>query len=124
MSRVLQPDPTEVAAQQQRLSVLKPNAPAPLASVLTRISHAIVDLSQQGAPIERPRVISFQGPGGNWKIGRFAAHGSAWLGLEWPSDAHRSLIDWLTREMHASELAASRPDVPHGQLWFYFGRVS
>ncbi|HKX23682.1 MAG TPA: hypothetical protein VJM46_00445, partial [Candidatus Saccharimonadales bacterium] len=96
----------------------------PLASVLTRLSHAIVELSQQGAPVERARVISFEGPGGNWRIGRFAAHGSTWLGLEWPTNAHRSLIDWLRREMHASELATSRPDVPHGQLWLYFGRAS
>lgn len=124
MPQVMQPAAAEVAAQEQRLSALKPNAPAPLASVLTRLSHAIVDLKQQGAPIERARVITFEGPGGIWKLGRFVAHGHTWLGLEWPSSAHRSLIDWLVREMHASNLATARPDVPAGQLWLFFGHAS
>ena len=124
MPQIMQPSAAEVAAQEQRLSALKPNAPAPLASVLTRIGHAIVELNQQGALTERPRVVTFEGPGGTWKLGRFVAHGHPWLGLEWPSGAHRSLIDWLTHEMHASELATSRPDVPSGQLWLFFGHAS
>ena len=121
MPMPLQADPAQLTAQRRLLAELKPNAPAPLASVLDRIGHAFVEIGQEGAPVGRVRARAFEGPGGNWKVSRFGAYGIPWVGVEWPTGANRVLTDWLFQAMHDCRLATDRPNVPGNQLWFYCG---
>lgn len=116
----LQADTAQIRLHQARLAELKQLTPRPLECVLTQIGHMLVEISQVGA-LDRAFIRQFEGPGGNWKVSRFAAHGQPWIGVQWPSGVNRSLTDWLTTEARRCGMSTSRPDVPSGQLWLFCG---
>jgi hypothetical protein len=105
---------------EQQLDGLKSHAPDALEPVFVQIRFGLVAIRQAGAPT-RPSVNRFDGPGGTWKVGRFAKQDKPWIGLEWPADAPKRLTDWLISQMRNGRMATTRPGIPENQLWFNCG---
>lgn len=115
-------DPQRVQQHVSQIEQMISEAPVPLAPVLQGL-RAMLNLAQsEGTVPDRPRTRPTSGPGGNWRVSRFAAHGQPWVGLEWPAEVvGGSTIDWLRLTTSRNGVSSQRPDLPSNQLWVHLG---
>jgi hypothetical protein len=113
----LQTDPGRINFLRGRLDELKAQAPREMTPVFERMKHTLIAIAQTGAPTQ-PLVTIVAGPGGTWKVGRFAKHDRPWIGLEWPVDVNPDVVDWIVTHLYGNSLGTVRADTPRNQLWF------
>jgi len=119
--QVVTPNRATLTAQLERLNRICTSAPRPLSTVLTVLNSVLHLAGDEDFPQERARLRTVNGPGGTWKVARFAAHGQPWVGIEWPAETDRMLTNWLEMVAHDSGLDSGRPGVPPRQLWIHLG---